>query len=297
MGVQYHAFFDVRDVTGTITLRTAGETDIVITLSSVRGLDEDGENSAIFNHYHHTGLAGSDPAATQRYRHFARTSLGVRLQQLIRDQMTTLGWSLPSFFFCLLSTSGLYSFVWPVANFEVEFSDDNAALIMGFDPGALSLPPVLTGAQSYTGTRAPYYSIISTMQDVSFEECFTEPDGIANAPITDEGSAHTLSRYSAPQFKDWVQQYETRDRTFRLADGYQILTTSPFSHQHLYEHCRTKSMPFLLWGEHREGGTNGVAQLCRLRSDGLSFQPKRAAPGHGDMFNIPYRVVYEGLVE
>src|SRR5687768_14923574 len=134
MGVLYMPFFDAADSgLSSITLSTAGESNIVIDLSAITSADEDSNQSSIFSQYHATSITSFDPEAVSRYDHYARSSYVVALQTAIRAAMTTATWPSPSFFLCQMDyATGLISLGY-IQNFGVDWDGDwQNAIMLGF---------------------------------------------------------------------------------------------------------------------------------------------------------------------
>jgi hypothetical protein len=293
MGVLYMPFFDASLIGTSITLSTAGESDVVFNLSTLTALDENSASSSIFSHYLCTDITSFDEESAVRFPTYARSSYSAALQVALRAAMTTATWPTPSNFNCSFSyTTGLITLSYS-QNFGVAWGGSNTnAKLLGF-PMGLATPTDLSGAITYTGSTAPYYVINSTLTDVSDESGVYEPDGLGNHVINDTGGGNSIARTQAPKFNDWRQEYENRANTYRtVAQG--VTTTEAFAHEDLYHQCRT-GKPFVLYGTERTGVDLEKAEVYSLRDDGMSFVPRRATPGSGSQFHIPYRCHLEGL--
>lgn len=297
MGVLYMPFFDITDAgLGVLTLSTAGETDVQVALSLLTANDENSDASSIFSHYLHTNITSFDPEVVSRFDHYARSSFTVALETAIRDEMTDQGWPTPSNFNCDFSyVTGLVTLSYSLT-FGVSWglSWPNA-LMLGFTtPTGLFLPTDLSGASSYTAQAAPTYCINSTLPDVSEETGIYEPEGLGNHVINDTGGGNSIARTQAPQFNDWRQEFESYHRTYRVGSHYLLSPTATWTHQDLFRQCR-RGFPFVLYGDDRTGVNTGGAEVYSLRSDGMNFNARRAAPGSGTQFHIPYRCHLEGI--
>jgi hypothetical protein len=299
MGVLYMPFFDVSDSEhglSSITLSTAGESDIVINLSTITSNDENSQASSIFTHFLHSDIESFDPESVIRFAHYARTDYVTALEVAIRAAMTTATWPSPSGFNCDFSlVTGLVTLSY-TQTFGVSWATNwNNALMLGFTtPNGSFQPTVLSGASSYTGQASPTFCINSTLSDVSWESGVYEPEGLGNHVINDTGGGNSIARTPAPQFNDWTQEFESYHKTYRVSAHYLVSPTATWTHQDLFRHCR-KGFPFVLYGDDRVGVNTGAGEIYSLRSDGMSFHPQRATPGSGTQFHIPYRCHLEGI--
>jgi hypothetical protein len=299
VGVLYMPFFDASDSDHgltSITLSTAGESNIVINLSAIVANDENSVSSSIFSHYHATDIESFDPEQTVRFAHFARSSYSVALEAAIRAAMTTGTWPSPSSFNCDFSyVTGLITMSY-TQTFGVAWGSQwQNALLLGFTtPSILFLPEDLTGASSYTAQAAPTFCINSTLSDVSYESGLYEPEGLGSHVINDTGGGNSIARTQAPQFNDWTQEFESYQKTYRVTAQTLLSPAATWTHQDLFRQCR-RGFPFVLYGDDRTGVNNTGGEVYSLRSDGMSFHPARATPGSGTQFHIPYRCHLEGI--
>ncbi len=294
MGVLYMPFFDTSELSGTVTFATAGETDVVVNLATYTWVGQDDTNqSSIFAHrLGDGGLTAeyiySGTTSEKRFLHYARRSFWYAFDESIAGLATLAGWPGDLGVTFNASNNGKYIISYSAANVAVTFSTAQARNLFGFTGN-------LTGATSYTATKTPLFCIDSSHDDVMNESDFYEPDGIANHIVTDDGRGFGVSRTEAPSFRDWSQDYEIFGKVHRVHGLQPDQSGYPFTHQHLFEYCRGK-WPFVLYGANREGGHLGLPEVYSLRTEGTSFKSKRATPGNGTQFHVPYQCSLEGSV-
>jgi hypothetical protein len=289
MGVLYMPFFDLADSgLGSITLSTAGESNVVLNLSTLTGVDENSDASSKLSHYLATDIESFDDEQTTRFPTYARTSFAVLVQNTLRALMVTATWPDPTQFTCSFSlVTGLITMSYS-QTFGVSWgANPYNALMFGFPVALGFIPTDLSGASSYAATKSPLHVINSTLTDVSDEHLY-EPDGLGNHVINDTGGGNTIARTQAPLFLDFVQEHESHVKTY--TESTQYLLAATYTHQDLYRQCR-KGFPFILYGDDR---WRTHAFVCSLRSDGMSFNPRPRTPGEA-VYHISYRCHLEGI--
>lgn len=298
MGLLYLPFFKLTGLgLGTVTLDHASLPNVTVNVGNLVAPDADAVNSNIFNHYGDAittdRFYGTDPANTVLFRHYARQSLALALQTAIRAEMVVQGWTLSTGFSVTFSrTTGLYTFDHTSASRSFALIWSGSAKTRNLFGFAANTPD----QQTHTGTKTPLYCLNSTQPDCAEESPVYEPRGIGNHVLNDMGNGTGTARPAAPKYKDWVQVFETKLKTFRIFGVDDDDTTHPYNHERLFEDCRGV-WPFILYGTMREGGTFGVPQIYHLRDDGISFTPDRETPGAGNSFRIPYRCIFDGVVD
>lgn len=280
----YTALFDASSL-GTITLATVGESDVVLNLANLTANDSDSTASHLFWHSPAPGtFAFASVQTGSALGLFRKTSttpwysaVEAGLEALMGAWTTptalevTWNWTDPHV------TVPSYTIAWPVANFTLTFSTAATAAIFGFTTLSNS------GAQTYTGTACPTYVYVPTLSAGSEPTCEYEPESIANHVSTDEGQGFGMSRTVSPLWQDWVQQFETKARTFKA----NAAATHPWTIQHLIEYCRGE-WPFSLYRP-GFGGPDAYVPAYYLRSEGTAFQPQRHSPGNDAQFWHAFR--------
>lgn len=282
MTMYYAPYLDVQLAgLGSITLsRSGGYSDVVVNMSSgVSAADYDAATSYIFSHAGPANIRSETADGSQRLRSYSRTTYGAALQAALRDAATAASWPSPTSIQVTNSNaSGAYTISY-TTTFSIAWSSANGRAFLGFTADK-------SGSSSYAGTITPTYLVIATLDDSSDDTPNYEPEAIGNRVIADDGSGYGLTRSIAPLYRDWVQQFETKEKTLRRSAA----STHPWTFQHLFEHCRGE-YAFVIY---IPTGSNGRLELFSLRSDGLMWKPERASPGNDAQFHIPFRCIVEG---
>lgn len=282
MAMFYSAGFDVSALTtGTITLATAGETDVVVTMSTVTATAGDSTTTSLFNHaVDMTTIVGSDPDGSARFQEFAASTYATALQTALRADATSKAWASPGNIDVTYALATGYTITF-TATITVTWSAAVGRQLMGFSSSPQS------GASTYSSDETATYVISSTLASVSEPTTSYEPMGVASFASSDSGIGYGISRTTAPLHRDWVQQFETKAKTLRL----EAATPNPWTYQHFFEHCRTV-YPFIVYN----GGFNdtNLTQAFYLREDGAMFKPDRASPGNDTQFHIPFKALVVG---
>lgn len=278
MANRYFAGFDVSALTslGTITLSTAGKSDVVITLSSVTDTAGDSSTTSLFCHplaFASGTSQGSGGASV--LQEWSAVSYATALQTDLQAEATAQSWTSPSNINVTSSAAtGLYTIAYSTANFDIAWSAAAGRNFLGYSGD-------VSGATSHAGDQTPTYVIAPTLTDVSDPTTNYEPMGVGSRAIADDGSGFGIARTESPLYRDWVQQFETKAKTLRLSAA----TAHPWTFQHLFEHCRTV-YPFYVTSSFNAGSNY---ESFVLREDGAFFKPERATPGNDAQFHIPFR--------
>ncbi len=285
----YLAAFDVVEANsfygfGTLTVSTAGESDVVVTLGSVTATSVDGDAGATTFWTWDDATAScvdQSPHAQTRFGSFAAITWAAALEDALQAAATAAGWAAKVPSVSLSTTTGFYTFTVATVNSAWAWSTANGRALFGFSGNSSS-------AASHVGTRTPLYAINPSLPSVSDPSLNYEPDAIGNRVASDNGAGFGLARRVSPLYRDWRQEYETKEKTMRL----QAASTHPFTFQHLFEHCRGV-YPFAVY----DGGfheTESTAEVFTFREEGIPFVPERATPGNDAQLHVPFRCVVEG---
>jgi hypothetical protein len=296
MTFSYLASFDLREPRNnlsTIQIATSGKSTISVNLFT--DVDSDVNSSettvktTVFNHADR-GLGftiGEDRAAsTPMSLSYANTSFAEVVQNHLHDAASTAGWggSESGLIISVDLTGHTYTIQYS-ATMTVTFGSAETAYIFGFDT------LVLSSAASYTSTITPWGMIVPVLSAVSSPTTNYEPDGISNQAISASGAVTGLSRSVAPIYRDWVQQYESKEKTLRIS----ALSSHPFTHQELFEVCRT-SLPFVVVDGFGETDENHNKEVFFFRTEGSMFKAERATESNDAQFHISYKTVVAGYV-
>jgi hypothetical protein len=296
MTFSYLASFDLKDPRNnftTIQLATSGHTTISVNLASgavASDVPSASVQTTVFCHAR-VGLGytigedrdGSTPMALTH----SNTSLGDVTHNHLRDAATSAGWggTAGDIVFGYDEDTLQYTLSYS-STYTVTFGSINTARLYGFNTTTLS------GSSSYTSTGVPWGVIRPVLSAVSLPSTNYEPEGISNQAVSGGGAVMGLSRSTAPIYRDWVQQYETKELTLRLNAA---LADHPFTHQELFEAVRT-GLPFVvLSGFGADDGTHDH-EVFYLRAEGSAFKPERATDANDAQFHVSYKAVVAGYL-
>ena len=212
----------------------------------------------------------------------------------MRAAAASASWPSPSNLSCSFSTTTLrYSFTYAGSAFTgISFNSEATAALFGFT-GAF-----VGSASIVTAQLPPMYCIATELDGVSTpavgDGIDYMPQGISVGSIATMGQRFGITRGCVPTYRDWVQQSEPRAKVLRMAAWAAWSDTGWFSHQELFEHCRSVH-PFVVV----QGFGDGYDYLFRLRADSCiwsSAAVRRAASEMDDAhFDVFYRTQTLGV--
>jgi hypothetical protein len=282
----YLAGFDISILSpGTLTIADGANPNIVATLNLLDGEDANGDASRLLFHYDaEFTITSQDRHQDARLRKWSRKPLSVCLTESMQTAATANGWSNPSSLVCTFSNStGLYAFS-RTGNFSLTWSSNVGRALFGVAAGQDQ-----SGSASYQFSILPTYALLPQLRHVADTMASQEEDGAGSAVVNAAGEAHGISRYRPVFRRDWRQAWEPKERV--LID--EAETARPWTHQHLYEHCRD-GYPFIV----RDGGFGvGADEVFKLRNDGMRRENDFAAPQYAAKHGVPYRCWVMGKIE
>lgn len=278
---------DPRNGLGSISIAPAdANPTITVNISTLTSDAVDGDAVVtIFNHnYVALGLCvGEDrEASTWMRRNFSDSSLANRIRVALQGAALTAGWGSDAGDLGVgFDPSSLqYDFDY-AGNFTLTFSNIQTARLFGF--GSLSY----SGAAIHYSDITPWGIIRPVLSAVSSPTPNYEPEGIAVQAVSSSAAVSGLTRSIAPIYRDWVQQYETKQKTLRLS----ALDAHPFTHQELFETCRT-NVPFVVV----DGFGDGLDEVFFFRGEGANWKCERASDGNDAQFHVSYKTVVAGYL-
>lgn len=285
-------FADPRNNLSTIQIASSGKTTFNINLATSVDSDVPSPDTTvrttIFNHIG-IGLGltvGEDRArSTPMALTHSNTSLGDVTHNHLRDAATTAGWggTATDITFAYDETAVTYTLSYS-ATFTITFGTIETAHLFGFTTLTLS------GSASYTSTVTPWGIIRPVLSAVSSPTPNYEPETIANQAVSSSGAVTGLSRSTSPIYRDWVQQYESKENTFRLS----AVADQLFTHQELFECVRT-SLPFVVVDGF--GSPDDYSrEVFYLRVEGSNFKTDRATDSNDAQFHIAYKTIVVGAI-
>lgn len=285
----YQASIDVADPRfglGTIAIATAGKTTISINISTLTADAFEGDGTCTTFNHNYVGLGqclGEDRSGSTWMRQsFSELSLAAKVLQGLQGAALAAGWASDAddISFGFNPSSLIYDIDYS-AVITVTFGNNETARLFGFS--TLSH----TGAATYLSDITPYGIIRPVLSAVSSPTPNFEPEGIASQAISSSAAISGISRSIAPIYRDWVQQYETKEKTLRL----QALAAHPFTHQELFEISRT-NLPFVVV----DGFGDGLDEVFFFRGEGSNWRCERASDGNDAQFHISYKAVVAGYL-
>lgn len=277
---------DPRNGLGTITIETAGKDPIVVNISTLTASPVTGSGTVtIFNHgdFGLGTCVGEDrSASTQMARKFSSLCLAAKVLQGIQGAGIAAGWGtdLDDFDFDFSPSTLDYEISFD-ADIEVTFGNAATAALFGFANLNYS------GESEYFSDITPWGIIVPVLTAVSSPTPNFEPDSIASQAVSASGDVTGLTRAISPIYRDWTQQYETKAKTLRLSAD----ETHPFTHQELFEVCRT-NVPFIV----ADGFGDVVEEVFYFRADGSAWKCERASDSNDAQFHVQYKAVVAGYL-
>lgn len=287
MTCRYFAVFDTSDSGfGSLTFATSGKSDLVVAISSLTDTTVDAsKTSSLFTH-HQYGLGntlGLDLNRTSQLdADFGNDSFLTVLNARIATLATAATWSAPPTV-AFSWTTGYYTFTHGTLPTSMVIS--NAATRKLFGLASLSYADIR--ATPAVSTLVPHYMIVPTMDGVSFPTSDYEIDDVTSLSIAGDGRVFQLSRDTVALCRDWVQQFETKEKTLRLSAA----TAHPFTFQELFDQCK-RGFPFIV----SDGFTDSYDEAFYLKD--AQWKPTRAAPDSDTPgFHINFEAIVMGEVK
>ena len=281
----YTASFDVSDPAsglGIVRFSTAGKPSIDIDISQLRSIDSFGQATPVLSHLIDPAtLRGHDYRRSNALGSAATQTFAALFQAALRTAAQTATWvnflSLGVIFDPSVSPPR-YTFTYSPTGFTgIQFLTPATRQLFGFSADfAGSGSPVLS-------TRTPLYIIVPTTDGASDVSVDYEPDEVSSLGFSGSGVAYGMSRYSSQIWRDWIQQYEKKTKTWReFAD-----VTHPYTFQQLFEDSR--GAPFVVY----DGGFGSNVQEAFFLREPF-FEAKRSVPGEPDHWHIPFKCIGAG---
>jgi hypothetical protein len=290
---------------GTMTLATAGESNIVITLASLTGTDANSASTQWFWHLAETAgwaVIGSDQYATQRFPHYATFSFATTLGAALNAAAIVATW--PGEFLVEWTETTLphYRITYDdgLTDFTYTFSTAAGQRLIGGQAGPLG--PVGTSAaqpvhemgfaqhvvalSSALVTEAPTKTIVTDELN-GFDY---EPGGIASLVHGDTGIGYGNARLVSPVYRNWRHGYCSKT----IVQGTHDPALVSWSFRDLFRHCRSR-IPFYV--AHGGFGSEEEFEVFMFRDDGNFFVPKPHSLANHVHIDIDFRTVLVGHLE
>lgn len=283
---------------GTLTYDAVGaDPPGVVDLADLVGESVEDDAVASQTFWHHSALItdistiGQEPGAPPRYLHHSRQPLRAVLQDALQVAADDTHVAVT-----LSPTTGLYTIYNTVGGttFTLAFSHAAGARLFGFATLTRS------AANSHTSDCVPTYTVLSsqplTTPKTSKPTPNYEPGDIATRAAGDDARGYGVSRYASPLMRAWTQEFETKERTFRLS----ATTAAPWTFQHLFEHCRTLYPFYVSLGGFAAGELSYAPEVFEFTKQGAvwAMRDGRHPGGCNDrQFHIPFDCIVAGKLD
>ncbi len=277
----YSASFDCTETDGSygsITFNTAGKTGVTIAISELANVNYYSQTQSWVNHVLSSQYLGQDWRQTRLLNAQPGSNVGAQLQFLLRAGATVNSWTSPSSIFVAMDITTnppVYSFAYPTQFSSITFSTSGARNLFGFT-GNVSSPTA-----SATGTLCPGWLIVPSTDGASAVVPNYEEQVNGSLGVTSGGTVYGATPIASPIYRDWVQQFETKEKTYRE------FGSGSFTFQALFERAR-KAYPFAVVN----GFGDSYVEAFFLRDD--AFTCRRASPGNDSQFHIPFKCIVAG---
>jgi hypothetical protein len=277
MTMAYLASFDIHDIGGgTITLSTAGESDISVNLNTYDAANWFGTLTTKFNHVLNSGYDSFDLFAQNKLLTLPTLGLLDQLTLEFRAAATTATWSSPSSInISINTTTWLVTFSYAGSFTAIQFGNTETRRLFGF-AGNFS-----GSSASVTGSDVPKYILVPDVDGASNATPVYELGATSSAAYSGGGRPYGLTRSSSKTQRDWVQQYETKGKVFR---PFALSIPNEFTWQHFFEQGRAGT-PWAVYG----GFGDDQFEAYAFRAGDEAFHPYPATPGNANQFHIPFR--------
>ena len=289
----YFATFDVATTLrayGTITIATAGKASIVVNMAAMTLATADaGATVSTFNHFW-DGLGqtvGQDPASTVNLASsMPQISFGDQLRLLLRAAATTAAWASPTGIAVSVSaTTGRYTISYVTQSITITLSTSYGEELLGIASGSVS---ALTGGTYVVlGTSTPRFVIVPTLDRTSLSTPNYEPQAIATQGVSATGHTFGMRRTVSPLYRDWIQQYETKEKTIRRSAA----SSHPSTFQELFE-VDSCVYPFVVY----DGFENSVAEVFVLREEGSSWGLSAVQRADDQANDAQFHITFKAIV-
>lgn len=290
MSVQAFAYlgsFDCADTNNgfsTIQVATSGKTTISVNIGAFSSTTSDGTSTTtVYNHY---GVGLGDFLSEDRRssngmaRSYSTLGFGPKTQASLQAAATAAGWaSTAANLTCSFNAIQCKFTFGYSATMTVTFGSAATYELFGYSGNTLS------GASSYVSTNTPDFCIVPTLTATSSSTPNYEPESVSSQAVSNAGTTFGLDRSAVPLYRDWTQQFETKEKTLRRS----ALAAHPFTFQELVE-CSRASLPFVVMN----GFGDGIDEAFFFRVEGSQWKCERASDGNDAQFHIPFKTVLQG---
>lgn len=286
MTMAYFASFDRRKLPlGGVTLTKSGGGDSV-TATPRNLLNSNGyANTAHYYNYIVTNnWTGMDYGHSSQLKTLSQYTFYQAMAKVLRGAASFFGWPDPDTLDIAFDrTTRRVTFEYPTGITAITFDDPIIRRLFGFASN-------FSGSDdSISGTEIPSHIIEPTLDGASAATIVYEDDPISSMAFSATGRCYSIARTQSPMKRKWVQQYESRAKTFRR---YAPDAPDEYTFEDLYRDCRG-SLPFAVM----DGFVDGSLTAYCLQNGSENFHAQTAVPGSYDQFHIPFETIVVGQVQ
>lgn len=296
MSLRYFASFDLKDPMfsfGTLRLvrLPMGSTQIAVDLTQLTSSSYSGARTglSVFNHWPlGLGRAKSLDAAagSALARNYSGSSFAEILRSALRAEATAASWPNPSTLDVAYNlASDRYVFTYPTGFVEIDFTATDGRRLLGYSANQ----NVISGPVSQA-PLAPTHVIVPEVSDITPLDGgvnYYEPEDIVLSVVTEYGRSSGVRRQCVPYYRDWVQEYETRQKTLRRA----AVAAHPYTHQQLFESCRSV-LPFVV----SDSYDLNKDEVFYLRPEASAWDERACRRAGGNLDDAQFHVTYRTIV-
>ncbi len=286
---------------GNLVIKRSGNADLTVDLGGLSRADATGAQSQYFFHLPFNFVfefLRPDPSRGTAYPRYALRSLGSVLALALDAAAVSAGWA-AGYSFTAANRTGFFESLSgvPTAKYRIaagvsiqyQFTSIAGAWLFGASGISLS-----SAATTHDLPYTPRFLVKPSRQrcstpDEEFSGADYEPDEISTYAMADDGTGYGNARLAAPLYRNWVHQFETKAKTYRLLAS---ATDDSWTFQDLFEHCRTV-YPFVV--AHGGFASHIDYELFVLRES--SFKPRVASTANHAAWHIPFRCINAGAID
>jgi len=285
MTMAYFASFDRRLLpTGNISVTKSGGGTIAVSPSALAFINAYGNVAFYYNYIVTNNWSGMDYGHSNQLKTFSQYTFYQAIAVTLRAAADVAGWSDPdSINVGFNSVTRRVTLEYPTGITAITFSNATIRRLFGFAAN-------FSGSDdSIAGTQIPSHIIEPTIDGASSASTVYETDAISTVAFSATGRSYSIARTQAPLRRKWVQQYETRAKTFRRYAGAE---PAEYTFEDLYKDCRS-SLPFAVM----DGFLDGALTAYCFENGSENFHAMTAVAGSRDQFHVPFETVAVGRVE
>lgn len=275
----YYSSFDARDIPpGSVSITKSGGGTISNSPTTVNGTNGYNTPTTFFNYVLTSRWFGFDLGKTLHLKALCTLTFHEQMMLTLRAAASLAGWSDPDDVDVIFNPGTRRVHVsYSGGITAITFSNDAVRRLFGFASDFSG------SATTVTGTQLPMYIVEPTINGASSASVVGERDASCNLAYSANGRSFSIGRTVTPMYRNWVQQYETRAKSFRR---FNAGAPAEFTYQDLFETCRTR-LPFAVL----DGFNDAIYSAYGFEDQEDSFAPEPAVPGSADQFHIDFKTL------